>query len=128
MFDYEAMLANAAAGTPGPFSIDPPSEQTPHLWIIAGGNSGVSKIETCDYDDGQGERLTDEDRANARRVASIPDMEAEITRLRTVQAELVEALRAFDPRAIGSGQSTDMRALHAAQMAARAALEKAGVR
>lgn len=37
---------------------------------------------------------------------------------------LVEALRAFDPQAIGHGQSTDLIALHAAQQKARAAIAK----
>lgn len=60
--------------TPGPWTVEPPSDQTPHIWITAPTSSGVAKIETCNYDDGQGERLTDEDFANARLIAAAPDM------------------------------------------------------
>lgn len=60
--------------TPGPWAVDPPSEQTPHIWVIAPTNSGVCKIECCDYDDGAGHRLTPEDYANARLIAAAPDL------------------------------------------------------
>ncbi|WP_322883246.1 hypothetical protein U8C37_09620 [Sinorhizobium medicae] len=60
--------------TPGPWTAEPPSEQTPHIWVNAATNSGVAKIEVCDYDDGKGERLTDEDFANARLIAAAPDL------------------------------------------------------
>ncbi|MDX0276744.1 hypothetical protein [Sinorhizobium meliloti] len=60
--------------TPGPWTVEPPSDQTPHIWITAPTSSGVAKIETCNYDDGQGERLTDEDFANALVIAAAPDL------------------------------------------------------
>ncbi|MDX1188098.1 hypothetical protein GOL88_24210 [Sinorhizobium medicae] len=60
--------------TPGPWTVEPPSEQTPHIWVNAATNSGVAKIEACDYDDGKGERLTDEDFANARLIEAAPDL------------------------------------------------------
>jgi hypothetical protein len=60
--------------TPGPWTVEPPSEQTPHIWIVAPTSSGIAKVETCDYDDGRGERLTDEDFANASLIAAAPDM------------------------------------------------------
>lgn len=60
--------------TPGPWTVEPPSEQTPHIWITAPTSSGVAKIETCNYDDGQGERLIDEDFANARLISAAPDL------------------------------------------------------
>ncbi|MDE4557459.1 hypothetical protein U8C36_06500 [Sinorhizobium medicae] len=60
--------------TPGPWTVEPPSEQTPHIWVNAPKSSGVAKIETCNYDDGQGERLIDEDFANARLISAAPDL------------------------------------------------------
>ena len=60
--------------TPGPWLIEQPNEQTPHIWIVAEGNSGIAKIECCDYDDGFGERLTEEDQANAYVISATPEL------------------------------------------------------
>lgn len=64
--------------TPGPWTVEPPSDQTPHIWITAPTSSGVAKIETCDYNDGQGEKLTDEDFANAHLIAAAPDLHSAV--------------------------------------------------
>lgn len=60
--------------TPGPWFLEPPSEQTPHIWISAPTSSVIAKIEICDYDDGEGEHLTGEDWANADLIAAAPDL------------------------------------------------------
>lgn len=59
--------------TPAPWRIEQPNESTPHIWITADGdNGGIAKLETCNYDDGLGERHTDQDRANAALIAAAP--------------------------------------------------------
>lgn len=83
-----------AEHTPGPWFVEMPNWQTPHVWINAVGSSGVAKIETCDYGDGKGERITDEDLANARLIAAAPETAAERDRLKEVNAELLAALKA----------------------------------
>ena len=67
--EIEKLLADA---TQGPWQVDYPDELTPNIWVIAPTNCGVSKIEICDYDDGNGPILTDEDYANARLIAAAP--------------------------------------------------------
>ena len=60
------------------------------------------------------------DFATARFIAATRELvPAMADRIEAMEA----ALRAFDPQRIGHGPSTDIRALHDAQMAARAALE-----
>jgi len=111
--------------TPGPWFVEMPNWQTPHVWINAVGSSGVAKIETCDYGDGKGERITDEDLANARLIAAAPETAAERDRLREVNAELLAALR---PLAFFSGSfrdEEDRDRLHEMFAVARAAISKA---
>jgi len=72
-----------AGHTKLPWSVEQPCDQSPNLWIVAKDNPGVAKIEPCDYDDGEGHRLTDEDQANA----------ALIVRAVNCHAELAAALR-----------------------------------
>ena len=62
-------------GTPGPWSIENPSEDTPSIWIVAeNDNGGIAKIEVCDYGDGQGERHTNVDKANSFAISAVPDL------------------------------------------------------
>lgn len=65
---------STAPHTPGPWRIEQPNDYTPHIWITAEGNPSIAKIETCDYDDGLGERLTDQDQTNARLISAAPEM------------------------------------------------------
>ena len=58
--------------TPGPWNVA--DEKDGNLWIDGRGNAGVAKIEPWDRLNGQGEVLTDEDRANARLIAAAPAM------------------------------------------------------
>lgn len=44
------------------------------LWVSAATVLGIAKIERCDYGDGLGERLTEEDCDNARLIAAAPDL------------------------------------------------------
>jgi hypothetical protein len=76
--------------TPGPWTVEPPSDQAPHMWITAPTSSGIAKVETCDYDDGRGERLTDEDFANARLIAASPELLAALK-------EAVEIIEEYSP-------------------------------
>jgi len=76
--------------TPGPWAVEKLNKrQSPNLWITAPKNSGVCKIEPCDYDDGKGERLTYEDHANARLIAAAPDLVKALTHCQRVLADLV---------------------------------------
>lgn len=69
-------------GTPGPWSIEAPNQSTPHIWIVADDdNGGIAKLETCNYDDGMGERHTDIDHANARLIATAPDLLKELIKI-----------------------------------------------
>lgn len=60
--------------TPGKWTIDYDESASPNIWFHAKGNSGIAKIEVCDYLDGKGHRLTPEDWANARLIAQAPAM------------------------------------------------------
>ena len=83
--------------TPGPWKIELPCEDTPNLWITAPTSVGVAKIEICDYGDGKGERLTEEDYANARMIASAPDL------LRALEAQEMREAGLNPPWAHGTG-------------------------
>lgn len=68
--DLRAQLRAAhAASTQGEWKIDCDRERSPNIWLYSAKNSGIAKVEVCDYDDGQGHRLTDEDHANAHFIA-----------------------------------------------------------
>lgn len=62
--------------------------------------------------------------AKQMRQSALAEVRTEALREAPEVTALVEALRAFDPQAIGHGQSTDLIALHAAQQKARAAIAK----
>lgn len=65
---------NETKYTPGPWSIDYDTHRSPNIWIHAKGNSGIAKVEICDYSDGLGHRITEEDHANSRLIAAAPDL------------------------------------------------------
>jgi hypothetical protein len=104
--------------TPGPWAIEQPNEDTPFIWIVAKTSSGVAKIETCDYDDGRGERLTEEDRANAHLIAAAPDL---FVHAAAAERGITEAVRILD--LMGRGQAARDLAIYANNL--RAALHKA---
>jgi hypothetical protein len=60
--------------TPGPWVVDPPSEQTPHIWVGPNTAPNIAKLETWDRGDGRGERLDETDFADARLIAAAPDL------------------------------------------------------
>lgn len=95
---------NSEGHTAGPWTVEKPNQrQSPNLWIIAPTNSGVCKIEPCDYDDGKGERLTAEDLANARLIAAAPDLLAALEDCNTFLDDLTKPdAKASGPAIIAS--------------------------
>lgn len=66
--------AHMSAHTPAPWHVVEPLGPGEPLWISAATVLGIAKIEPCERGDGLGERLTDEDHANARLIAAAPDL------------------------------------------------------
>ena len=90
-FDIEAMRADRDAGTPGPW--DAALERGCHgiigRTLPEGGANFVAMVGNDEVtEDREPERF-----ANARRIASVPDMEAEIERLTADLARAVGALK-----------------------------------
>lgn len=85
--------------TPTPWSVEQPNEQTPNLWIVAAGNPGIAKIETCDYDDGKGHRITGEDQANAAFIVKAANShQALVNALQTIKHSMQQALKPENDR------------------------------
>lgn len=80
--------------TPGPWDVEDPMENS--LWIVPGGKPTYEwwPIAVCSMPDEDDHLFTGaEVRANAALIARAPDLLAEVTRLRAVNAGLVEALK-----------------------------------
>lgn len=76
--DYKQMLADRAAGTQGPWRpIYEPDKTDSTTWLVERAVGGLLVAAAYEYAPGKGS-----DEINARRIARIPDMEAEIIRLR----------------------------------------------
>jgi hypothetical protein len=86
-------MSEPAKHTPGPWKIEHPDERTQRIWINAETNAGIAMIEPCDYGDGLGERLIDEDYANACIIAAAPDMLAALRYARNLTGpdEIIDA-------------------------------------
>lgn len=94
-----------AEPTPGPWSIEYDPALSPHIWLHAKDNSGILMVQPCDRDDGRGECLDEEDWANARAAAALPEMLEALQKLSAVRpcnweddedAEALAAWRSLD--------------------------------
>ena len=75
--DIETMLEEqreTSMPTPDDWEINYDPNDSPNIWIRSETNSGICKVEPCDYDDNKGERLTPEDWANAALIAAAPEL------------------------------------------------------
>lgn len=70
--------------TSGPWRIEYDASLSPHIVIdTPSGTPEAATIQTCDYDDGLGERLTVTDWENAHLISAAPDMYEAIKQMLT---------------------------------------------